>query len=127
MLSKIEALCRNCKADTSHLVGSMENNEIKQVECEICNNTHKYEKSIKTILEEIEKLPNYNPQKNISDSGYNMDEADVPVEYKISKAFKPLTKIKHKKFGIGIVTAVINRKKISVKFKDGSKKLAQNC
>jgi len=121
MFSKIEALCRECKADTKHSIISTEDKNIKDVKCDLCNSTHNYEKSIKTILEEIEKLPNYKPQKE-----QDKESSDPIVEYSINKNFEIFTKIKHKKFGIGMVIEVINHKKIKVEFTDRVILLVQN-
>lgn len=121
MVRKIEALCRTCDADTKHSIISVDDKKNKIVKCDICKSTHNYEKSIKTILKEIEKLPNYKPPKE-----QNKEKVDPIVEYKINKNYEISTKIKHKKFGMGVVKRVINNKTIMVKFNDRIIKLVQN-
>ena len=121
MFSKIEALCRNCEADTTHSIISTEDNKIKDVKCDVCDSAHNYEKSIKTILQEIEKLPNYKPQKE-----KDKELSDPIVEYNVTKNYEIFTKIKHKKFGLGMVIEVINHKKIKVEFTDRVIMLVQN-
>lgn len=48
------------------------------------------------------------------------------VDYAINGEYSSIPAIRHKSFGVGVITKVHNRNKIEVIFQEGTKILAQN-
>jgi hypothetical protein len=48
------------------------------------------------------------------------------IEYQVNGEFSAVPAIRHKTFGVGVITKVLNKNKIEVLFQEGTKILAQN-
>jgi len=126
----VDAWCTKCRLELSHTIVAMVENLPKRVECNTCHGKHNYKmkpaerkKSTSTRTrkprpEEI-KLSEY--LARLADSNVSQAKA-----YSMNGNFKKDELVSHSKFGMGIVSSVMQPTKIEIFFKDGPKLLAQN-
>lgn len=113
---EIEAWCPTCKLIRTHVIVAMKGTRAAKTECRTCNSTHAYRKN-----------PPNTAAKRRSQYQDAMDGRDLskPIPYKLSKKFNEEDVIKHKSFGIGLVTRLISEKKMEVLFEESTKLLVQ--
>ena len=128
--------CTKCKADMPHVVTALKDDVIKKVMCKGCNTTRVYKESAhvqneKTTPEPV--TPLNQPRKKLRRSrkkDWNALTADLQdedlVDYDLSQDFTYITAIRHKQFGIGVISKIISEKQMEVIFKEGTKVLVQN-
>jgi ribosomal protein L44E len=135
---EVEAYCGKCKADTWHVVTVVKNDKISKVICKICNATHAY----KTPDKETPKAKAASTSarrrtttgtKRVSGRGkkdwgtlVGQIEDKQVADYALSGEFSSTPAIRHKNFGVGVITKVLAKDKIEVLFQEGTKILAQN-
>ena len=130
----LEAYCGKCKLDTWHTVTATKNGKISKVMCKICTSYHAYKAPEKDL--EKAKSPTTRRRATTTPRGSRAKkdwgtlvgqiEDQKVVEYALSGEFSTTPAIRHKTFGVGVVTKVLTRNKIEVLFQDGTKILAQN-
>ncbi len=113
---EIEAWCPTCKLIRTHVIVAMKGTRAAKTECRTCNSTHAYRKN-----------PPNTAAKRRSQYEDAMEGRDLskPIPYKLSKKFNEEDVIKHKSFGIGLVTRLISEKKMEVLFQESTKLLVQ--
>ena len=113
---EIQAWCPSCKLVRTHVIVAMKGTRAAKTECRICNSTHAYRKN-----------PPDTKAKKRSQYQDAMEGRDVskPIAYKLTKKYNAEDVIKHKSFGVGLVTRAISDKKIEVLFEESSKLLVQ--
>jgi len=133
----VEAYCGKCKADTWHVVTVVKNGKVAKVICKICNATHAYKvpekETAKTKAASTSPRRRTTGAKRISGRGKKdwgtlvgqIEDRQV-TDYAISGEFSSSPAIRHKSFGVGVVTKVLAKNKIEVLFQEGTKILAQN-
>lgn len=117
----IDARCSKCNAVTNHVVLAMVGIKPLNVECNTCNETHRYRalgvvrqapkkaNDTQTVKqEEWDKLRS--AMKNIAAKEYDMDMA-----YRVG------TMIKHPSFGFGLVQRLVGNRKMEILFEEGKK------
>jgi ribosomal protein L44E len=133
----VEAYCRKCKADTWHVVTVVKNGKVAKVICKICNATHAYKapekEEPKAKAASLSTRRRATGTKRISGRGkkdwgtlVGQIEDKQLADYAISGEFSSTPAIRHKNFGVGVVTKVLTKNKIEVLFQEGTKILAQN-
>lgn len=132
---EIEAYCGKCKADTWHVVTVVKNGKLNKVICKICNATHAYKapasadppaaKSATTKRRATGMTRTGRGKKDWGTLVGQIEDRQV-VDYAVSGEFSTAPAIRHKNFGVGVITKVHHRNKIEVIFQDGTKILAQN-
>jgi len=129
----LEAYCGKCKSDTWHVVTVVKNDKIAKVICKICNATHAF----KTPEKENGKAKPASTRqratgtKRVSrkkDWGTLVGQIEdrQMADYVLSGEFSSTPAIRHKNFGVGVITKVLTKNKIEVLFQEGTKLLAQN-
>jgi hypothetical protein len=145
---EIDAFCTKCKLDLSHRIIAMVGEVVKKVECRTCGSHHLYrrpkterEAAHARLAKRAEERKANASSKAAGERGGHGSRAErdqtAAWEHAIagqpSSAFKPyrisLTfgageLIHHPKFGDGVVARVIDRGKVEVLFKDGSRTMA---
>lgn len=128
----INAWCTKCKLELEHTIVAMVDNYPKRVKCNTCNGQHNFRgrpsekkrSSSKSPARKKTKSQKTNYIEYLSRlSGTDPSQA---VKYSISGNFDRDVIINHPTFGIGIVSSVIQAKKIEVLFEDGPRLLTQN-
>jgi hypothetical protein len=111
---EIEAWCPSCKLLRTHVIVAMKGTRAAKTECRTCSSTHAYRKN-----------PPNTQAKRRSQYEDAMEGRDVskPIAYKFTKKYNAEDVIKHKSFGIGLVTRQISEKKIEVLFQESLKLL----
>lgn len=116
--AEVEAHCPKCKADTTHVVISKYEDEIRRVQCNPCGDVHAYRKPKGESEEEPEPTPKKKAQKAKPTFDQLMAKAKKPPRnYAIDEYFKELEIVAHPKFGVGFVSENIGDDKIQVTFK----------
>lgn len=132
----VEAYCGKCKADTWHIVTVVKNGKLNKVICKICNATHAYKAPESAAVAAVKAAtPTRRRTTGMTRTGRGkkdwgtlvgqIEERQV-VDYAINGEYSSIPAIRHKSFGVGVITKVHNRNKIEVIFQEGTKILAQN-
>jgi len=133
---EVEAYCGKCKADTWHVVTVVKNGKLNKVICKICNATHAYKASGNAAAQLVKPAATTKRRttgmtrtgRGKKDWGTLIGQIEdrQVVDYALSGEFSTSPAIRHKNFGVGVITKVHHRNKIEVIFQDGTKILAQN-
>jgi ribosomal protein L44E len=131
----VEAYCGKCKTDTWHTVTTVKNGKITKVMCKTCMGYHAYKapagaEKVKvaatTSRRRTSKTPRSSRAKKDWGTLVGQIEDQQVVDYALSGEFSKSPAIRHKTFGVGVITKVLTKNKIEVLFQDGTKILAQN-
>lgn len=125
--AEVEAHCPKCRADTTHVVVSKYEDEIRKVQCNSCSDVHAYRKP--KGEDEEETAPAASKKKQKAKPTYEQALAKwkkPPRNYAINEYFKELEVVQHPKFGVGVVTDNIGEDKIEVTFKEDKRVLIHN-
>ena len=139
---EVDSWCTKCRLVLNHRIVSMKNGKAYQVECLTCRSTHLWrphapgEKPAATgsgarsgpASSTSPKAPRVTPamrheqtwEKAIAGRGVNEFKP-----YNVGASFDPGDLVRHKKFGDGVVTRVIDAHKVEVLFRDEARTLAQ--
>jgi hypothetical protein len=126
---EIETVCTKCKTEMLHVVTVLKGTKITKVMCKGCLTTHVYKESSTTATGGTKPAA---ATKGRRSRKYDwptlvdgLEEGEI-VDYDLSRPFAERQAIRHKKFGVGVITKVIDDGKIEVVFQDDRKVLAQN-
>jgi hypothetical protein len=110
----IQAYCGKCKSVLTHTIVALKGTRAARTDCQTCGSTHAYRKN-----------PPDTKAKKRSQFEDAMDGRDVAkaIPYRVNRKFNQQDVIKHKTFGIGVVTRVVTEKKMEVLFEDSTKLL----
>ncbi|NUM67817.1 hypothetical protein HUU39_21540 [candidate division KSB1 bacterium] len=126
---EVETRCGKCKTDTLHtIIKVKKDGSISRVMCNACKNEHIYrDKSAAAAKETVKKAaPKTTRRKKDYDSLIaEIAETDVK-DYASANDFTETKAIRHRSFGIGVITKIHNNTRIEVLFKDGPRLLGQN-
>ncbi|MDZ7288331.1 MAG: hypothetical protein ONB44_00155 [candidate division KSB1 bacterium] len=130
---EIQAYCGKCKADTWHTVTTVKNGKISKVMCKTCMGYHAYHAPGKEKVSSVTSRRRASTKPRAS-SRVKKDWSTLVgqihdhqvAEYALSGEFSSTPAIRHKTFGVGVITKVLNKNKIEVLFQEGTKILAQN-
>lgn len=130
---EIEAMCGTCKAATVHNVEVIKDGKVTKVLCKSCNKSHKYRKPVEEGEEKPKKrkkakakAPAKTKEQRKWSRVMGKVEGTEPQPYNMTETFEEQNVIDHSKFGLGVVSEVIDPTKISVVFEDGEKTLVHN-
>ncbi len=134
--SEVDAYCTKCKMDLNHRIIAMDGPKIVRVECLTCRGHHNYRKP---MSERDEPTPRSGrtrtassspPRRaSVSDHKKTWEKAimgrspDDFTAYNITRVFQVGQLVRHKKFGDGVVTELMDGGKIQVVFEPGPKML----
>jgi Zn ribbon nucleic-acid-binding protein len=127
---EIEAYCPSprCKADTTHTIISMYEDEVRRVQCVVCGEVHAYRKPRGDGVEESGE----NAAKKIAQRRMTWDdamsratEADLNNcrPYSIRDAYEEGDVVHHPVFDIGFVIELLPDNKVEVIFRDGGSRV----
>jgi len=128
--SDVEAYCPKCKADTTHVVISKYEDEIRRVQCNPCGDVHSYRKPRGEVEDEVPepiaakkrallKKPTW--EEFFAKHG---EKQGKPYEFR--EAYSENAIVTHPKFGRGFVTEVMSDSKVEITFKDARRVLVHN-
>ena len=123
----IVAYCTSCKMDLTHVIVALDGEKVKKVLCKTCKKEHVYKapKEGKAPLKK-KRLPAKSKKKTISpleEWEKTMEQAkDAPTKvYAQDGSFGEGEKVDHSKFGLGLITKIIQPNKMEVIFEEGTK------
>jgi len=127
--AETEAHCPKCKADTTHVVVSKYEDEIRRVQCNPCGDVHAYRKP-RGEEEEAPEPQTTSKKKVKAKPTYEQVMAKQknkpPRQYAIGEYFKEPEVLSHPKFGVGYVSENIGDDKIEVTFQVDKRVLIHN-
>ena len=131
---EIESYCGKCKSNMVHVITAMKGEIVDKVMCKGCNNIHTYKLAKAGEADDKKRgrpkknaaRPSGRRRKNDWATLLSQVEDEKIVEYTIDSGYSEMDAIKHKQFGIGIITKILDINKIEVVFEANTKVLAQN-
>ncbi len=127
---EIEAYCPSprCKADTTHTIISMYEDEVRRVQCVVCGEVHAYRKPRGDGVEEAgEGAAKKSSQRRLTwdDAMGRATEADLGNcrPYSIRDAYEEGDVVHHPVFDIGFVIELLPDNKVEVIFRDGGSRI----
>jgi Zn ribbon nucleic-acid-binding protein len=127
---EIEAYCPSprCKADTTHTIISMYEDEVRRVQCVVCGEVHAYRKPRGDGVEETgEGAAKKSSQRRMTwdDAMARATEADLNNcrPYSIRDAYEEGDVVHHPVFDIGFVIELLPDNKVEVIFRDGGSRI----
>ena len=146
--SEIDAYCTKCKLVLDHIVVAMSGSKPKKVECLTCHGQHMYkasepksrkkvntQKAASTSKSKAEKPKTkkrskselmQEKEKKLWEESLARKDLTSAIPYSMAGSYEFDDLIDHAKFGMGIVTNVINSKKMEVLFEAGYKAMVCN-
>ena len=124
---EIEAYCPSprCKADTTHTIISMYEDEVRRVQCVVCGEVHAYRKPRGDAPEEGSaepsgRKPSTSPRISWKDAVSRATEPDLgnSRSYSIRDTYEIGDVVAHPKFDIGFVTELLPVHKVAMVFRD---------
>jgi Zn ribbon nucleic-acid-binding protein len=127
---EIEAYCPSprCKADTTHTIISMYEDEVRRVQCVVCGEVHAYRKPRGDGVEEAgDGAAKKSSQRRMTwdDAMARATEADLNNcrPYSIRDAYEEGDVVHHPVFDIGFVIELLPDNKVEVIFRDGGSRI----
>ncbi len=115
-----DAWCNKCLLVLAHVVVSMKGTRAHRVECKTCGDTHAYRKS-KPGSRAAAKPKT--PRKTDYQKAVEGRDPGTASAYSMGATFAKDDLIKHSKFGLGVVTEVLDSRMVAVVFEMGSKRM----
>lgn len=125
---EIEAYCPSprCKADTTHTIISMYEEEVRRVQCVVCGDVHAFRKPRGDVAEESAVTEAAAPRKKLpskpgwEDAMARASDADLANcrPYSIRDTYEEGDIVSHPVFDIGIVTELLPDNKVEIIFKE---------
>lgn len=127
---EIEAYCPSprCKADTTHTIISMYEDEVRRVQCVVCGEVHAYRKPRGDGTEEAgEGAAKKSSQKRMTWDEAMSRATDTDLAncrpYSIRDAYEEGDVVHHPVFDIGFVIELLPDNKVEVIFRDGGSRI----
>jgi hypothetical protein len=137
---EVDSYCTKCRLVLNHRIVSMKNGKAHQVECLTCRATHLWrahapgdkpapgERARSASGPASAKTPRITPAQKHEQTWEKALNGKGPRDFKpyaVSASFQEGDLLRHKKFGDGLVTRVIDGSKVEVLFRDEARTLAQ--
>jgi hypothetical protein len=128
--SDVEAYCPKCKGDTTHVVISKYEDEIRRVQCNPCGDVHSYRKPRGDVEDDVPEpiaAKKRAMMKKLSWEeffGKHSEKNAKPYEFR--EQYSENVIVTHPKFGKGFVSEVMSDSKVEITFKDSRRVLVHN-
>ena len=128
--SDVEAYCPKCKADTTHVVISKYEEEIRRVQCNPCGDVHSYRKPRGETEDDVPEP--VSARKRAALKKLNWDEffarksQNDAKPYEFRERYRENLIVRHPKFGVGFVSEVVSDSKVEITFQDARRILVHN-
>jgi len=128
--SDVEAYCPKCKGDTTHVVISKYEDEIRRVQCNPCGDVHSFRKPRGDVEDDVPEPVAAKKRallKKASFDEFFAKHSDKNAKpYNFSERYTENVIVTHPKFGKGFVTEVMSDSKVEITFKDSRRVLVHN-
>jgi len=128
--SDVEAYCPKCKADTTHVVISKYEDEIRRVQCNPCGDVHSFRKPRGEVEDDVPEPIAAKKRALLKKMTWDeffakhSEKAGKPYEFR--EAYHENAIVTHPKFGRGFVSEVMSDSKVEITFKDARRVLVHN-
>ena len=128
--SDVEAYCPKCKADTTHVVISKYEDEIRRVQCNPCGDVHSFRKPRGEVEDDVPEP--IAAKKRAMLKKFTWDEFFAKhgekhgKPYEFREQYSENAIVTHPKFGRGFVSEVMSDSKVEITFKDARRVLVHN-
>jgi hypothetical protein len=128
--SDVEAYCPKCKGDTTHVVISKYEDEIRRVQCNPCGDVHSFRKPRGDVEDDVPEPVAAKKRallKKASFDEFFAKHSDKNAKpYNFGERYTENVIVTHPKFGRGFVTEVMSDSKVEITFKDSRRVLVHN-
>ena len=128
--SDVEAYCPKCKADTTHVVISKYEDEIRRVQCNPCGDVHSFRKPRGEVEDDVPEPIAAKKRallkKMTWDEFFAKHSEKNGKPYEFREAYSENAIVTHPKFGLGFVSEVMSDSKVEITFKDARRVLVHN-
>jgi hypothetical protein len=128
--SDVEAYCPKCKGDTTHVVISKYEDEIRRVQCNPCGDVHSYRKPRGDVEDDVPEpiaaKKRAMMKKLTWEEFFNKHGEKHAKPYEFREHYTDNVIVTHPKFGKGFVSEVMSDSKVEITFKDSRRVLVHN-
>jgi hypothetical protein len=128
--SDVEAYCPKCKADTTHVVISKYEDEIRRVQCNPCGDVHSYRKPRGEVEDDVPEpiaaKKRAMMKKLTWEEFFNKHPDREGKPYEFRENYSENIVVTHPKFGRGFVSEIMSDSKVEITFRDGRRVLVHN-
>ncbi|HEY2904072.1 MAG TPA: hypothetical protein VGL59_26020 [Polyangia bacterium] len=128
--SDVEAYCPTCKGDTTHVVISKYEDEIRRVQCNPCGDVHSFRKPRGDVEDDVPEpiaAKKRAMMKKVSwDEFFHKHGEKGGKPYEFREHYHDNVIVTHPKFGRGFVSEVLSDSKVEITFKDARRVLVHN-
>jgi hypothetical protein len=128
--SDVEAYCPKCKGDTTHVVISKYEDEIRRVQCNPCGDVHSFRKPRGDVEDDVPEpiaAKKRAMMKKVTWEEFfhkHGEKGGKPYEFR--ELYHDNVIVTHPKFGRGFVSEVLSDSKVEITFKDSRRVLVHN-
>jgi hypothetical protein len=128
--SDVEAYCPKCKGDTTHVVISKYEDEIRRVQCNPCGDVHSFRKPRGDVEEDVPEPIAAKKRAMMKKPTFeeffakHSDKNAKPYEFR--EQYHENVIVTHPKFGKGFISEILSDSKVEVTFKDARRVLVHN-
>jgi hypothetical protein len=128
--SDVEAYCPKCKGDTTHVVISKYEDEIRRVQCNPCGDVHSFRKPRGDVEEDVPEPIAAKKRAMLKKPTFeeffakHSDKNAKPYEFR--EHYHENIIVTHPKFGKGFISEILSDSKVEVTFKDARRVLVHN-
>jgi hypothetical protein len=128
--SDVEAYCPKCKADTTHVVISKYEDEIRRVQCNPCGDVHSFRKprgeAEEDMPEPVAARKRALLKKLTWEEFFAKHGEKNPKPYEFRETYRENAIVFHPKFGKGYISEVVSESKVEITFADSRRILVHN-
>jgi hypothetical protein len=128
--SDVEAYCPKCKADTTHVVISKYEDEIRRVQCNPCGDVHSFRKprgeAEEDMPEPVAARKRALLKKQTWEEFFAKHGERNAKPYEFRDTYRENAILFHPKFGKGYVSEVVSESKVEITFSDARRILVHN-
>jgi hypothetical protein len=128
--SDVEAYCPKCKADTTHVVISKYEDEIRRVQCNPCGDVHSFRKprgeAEDDMPEPVAARKRALLKKLTWEEFFAKHGEKNAKPYEFRETYRENAIVFHPKFGKGYVSEVVSESKVEICFSDARRILVHN-
>jgi hypothetical protein len=128
--SDVEAFCPKCKADTTHVVISKYEDEIRRVQCNPCGDVHSFRKprgeAEDDVPEPVAARKRAMMKKLTWEEFFAKHGEKDAKPYEFRECYRENHIVFHPKFGKGFISEVVSESKVEATFADARRILVHN-
>ena len=128
--SDVEAYCPKCKGDTTHVVISKYEDEIRRVQCNPCGDVHSFRKPRGDVEDDVPEpiaaKKRAMMKKPTFDEFFAKHSDKNAKPYEFREHYHENVIVTHPKFGKGFVSEIMSDSKVEMTFKDSRRVLVHN-